>query len=562
MTTDSDIGAEQPEVERDQQTEAGVTAGIRETGWIIGAGGVFLVAAALRLWDLPLAPFHNDEGVSGWFVIQLLRHGTWTYDPGVYFGPTPYYAGLLSAILLGLNDTAMRIVPASFGLATIALVLALRRYIGQVGSLVAAGLLAASTGWLYYSRAFFAEELLIFFTVALVYCAWRWSETRRTEFLVFGAVSAALLFATKGTSYIAVAVLLLSAVGVMLYERLRIPERLRISGRPAAPSVRQGPTGGLRRAKPMAKMGSKAPGRRRQKPAPILDERPFASLGRGELVISFPVMGAVVLFGVIYITLFSSLFSNPKGVFDSFTTLVAWSGTAGSSHAKPITQYAEWLVRAEAPIFVLFTLGALVAVLGGRSRFALFASLWAAGLFAAYSLIAYKEPWLMLNFVVPMTIVGGYGVDRLWQLWPGRRVILIGAVGALLVFSSYGAIRLSFFDYDIDSNPYVYVQTSRDIFNLTSAVAMAGTELGTGAETPIVIMSPDYWPLPWYWRDNPNTGFYGEVVETTDPIAIVKTDQEPTLPATFMSAYMRQGEYTLRPGVQLALYVRRATSGL
>lgn len=554
MTIDRDSEAEEPTVERDERPEA-VMAGISGKGWIIGAGGILLAAAALRLWDLPLAPFHNDEGVSGWFVINLLRDGTWTYNPAVYFGPTPYYTGLLSAIIFGLNDTAMRIVPALFGLATIALVLGLRRYIGLVGSLVAAGLLAVSTGWLYYSRAFFAEELLVCFTLALVYCAWRWWETRRTEYLVFGAVAAALLLATKGTSYVALVVLILSAVGVKLYERL-------IPGRFADTGTRPQPAGSLRRKKPITRKGSKSAARRVQQPAPTIDERFFASLGGGELVIALPVLGAAVLFAMIYITLFSSFFSNPKGVLDSFGTLAAWSGTASSSHVKPITQYAEWAARVEAPILVLFALGAFTAVLGGRSRFALFASLWAAGMFAAYSLIGYKEPWLMLNFVVPMAIVGGYGVERLWQLWRGRRVLVVGAVAALMVFSSYTAIRTSFVDYDSESNPYAYVWTSRDIFNLLDAVAAAGTKLGTGDQTHVVVMSPDYWPLPWYWRDIPNAGFFGQVVETTDPIVIVKTDQEPTLSATFTSAYERQGEYTLRPGVQLALYVRRATAGL
>lgn len=558
MTTDREVNLDQQSLQRDEHPEAGVAIGISARGWIVGAVGVLLVAAALRLWDLPLVPFHNDEGVSGWFVIQLLRHGTWTYDPGVYFGPTPYYAGLASVILFGLNDTAMRLVPAVFGLATIALALAFRRHIGLVGSLVAAALLAVSSGWLYYSRAFFAEELLVFFTVALVYCAWRWSETRRTEYLVFGAVSAALLFTTKSTSYIAVAVLALSAVGLKLYERLEIRDRL---ARLGIGRQRGGP---VRRKQPVARTGSKSPARRSERPAQTPDGRVLASVGRGELVISLPLplVGAVALFGVIYITLFSSFFSNPKGVFDALGTVSAWLGTAGSSHVEPITQYAIWAGRVESPILVLFVIGAVAAVLGGSSRFAIFATLWAGGMFAAYSLISYKEPWLMLNFVVPMAMVGGYGVNQLWQLGRRRRLLVLAAMAALLAFSGYSAIRLSFFDYDVDSNPYVYVHTTRDIFNLMDEVAAEGTKLGTGDQSHVVILSPDYWPLPWYWRDNPNAGFYGQIVETTEPIAIVRTDQEPNLSATFTSEYVRQGEYTLRPGVQLTLYVRRASFGL
>jgi uncharacterized protein (TIGR03663 family) len=550
--------AREPEAEDEARPADGADGGMSARIWILGAGAIMVVAAALRLWDLPLVPFHNDEGVSGWFVIQLLRHGEWTYDPGVYFGPTPYYAGLASAIVFGLNDTAMRLVPALFGLGTIALTLALRRYIGLVGSLVAAALLTVSSGWLYYSRSFFAEELLVFFTLAIVYSAWRWTETRRTEFLVFGTVAAALLFTTKSTSYIAVAVLGLSALSLALYERFEIQERLARLG-----SGRR-PTGASLSSKPMPKATSKPPARRPRQRTSVADERPLASVGGGDLVISLPLLGAVALFAAIYVTLFSSFFSNPKGVFDALGTLSAWFGTAGSTHVKPITQYAEWARDVEAPILLLSVIGGLVAVLGGRSRFALFTAFWTGGIFAAYSLIAYKEPWLMLNIVVPAAIVGGYGIDQLWQRWqrPLPRALVAGGVAALLAFSSYGAIRLNFFEYDSEANPYVYVHTTRDIVALMDDVAAEGAKLGTGDQTHVVILSPDYWPLPWYWRDNPNAGFFGQIVETTEPIAIVRTDQEPLLAPTFTSEYVRQREYTLRPGVQLTLFLRRDSFGL
>jgi uncharacterized protein (TIGR03663 family) len=527
-----------------------------ERAWIVAAGAVFVVAALLRLWDLPFVPFHNDEGVSGWFIIQLLRHGTWTYDPGVYFGPTPYYTGLIFAIVLGLNDTAIRLVPAVFGLATIALTLGLRRYIGSIGSVVAAALLAVSAGWLYYSRAFFAEELLVFFTVALVFCAWRWHETRAARYLVLGAIAAALLFTTKSTSYIAVAVLLLAAASVRVYDWLRLSERFAAIGHWRTPEEAPAPPDPAER---LSAAAAPKGGRRRRR---TREPRRTASLAEGELVIPAPLVGAVVLFAVIYITLFSSFFSNPKGVFDALGTIAAWLGTAGSSHVQPPWQYAVWAGREEAPILALFVVGALIAVLRGRPRFALFASLWAGGTFAAYSLIAYKEPWLMLNFVVPMAIVGGYGVEQLWRLWPRGRIVVTGLVAAVLVVSAYGAIQLSFVNYDDDANPYVYVHTSRDLYNLMDAVDAGGTQLGTGGESHIVILSPDYWPLPWYWRDNPNAGFFGQIVETTEPIAIVRTDQEATLSPAFIADYERQGEYTLRPGVQLALYFRRDAFGL
>jgi hypothetical protein len=59
-------------------------------------------------------------------------------------------------------------------------------------------------------------------------------------------------------------------------------------------------------------------------------------------------------------------------------------------------------------------------------------------LIAAYSLIPYKTPWLMLNFVVPLALIAGSirGIPFYWRLidcsfgvagaallWPCRRAI-------------------------------------------------------------------------------------------------------------------------------------------
>ena len=525
--------------------------------WALAAAGVLVLAAALRLWDLPLVPFHNDEGVSGWFIIQLLRTGSWTYDPGVYFGPTPYYAGLASALVLGLNDTAIRLVPAAFGLATIGLTLALRRYIGSIGSIVAAALLAVSAGWLYYSRAFFAEELLLFFTLALAYAAWRWTETRATSWLIFGAIAAALLFATKSTSYIAVAVLGLSAVCLRLYERYQIADRLarlRIGG------TRR--DGGRERA-PSASRAATAPGRGRRESGSA--RRSAAAPASGDLVISIPrpFLAAALVFAAIYITLFSSFFSNPQGVLDAIGTLAAWFGTAGTSHVHPITQYAEWGLQEEAPVIVLFVLGAVVTLTRGTSRFAIFATFWAGGIFAAYSLITYKEPWLMLNFVVPMAIVAGFGIDELWRLAKGLvlRLMVVGGVAAVLAISTWSSVQLSFVNYDDDRNAYVYVHTTRDLYNLLNAVTATEARLPTGDQTAIAIVSPDYWPLPWYWRDDPNAGFWGQIAD--GPLAdnkaaliVANVNQEADLAPKIAGRYELLGRYTLRPGVDLAVYVR------
>ena len=71
---------------------------------------VLLVAAAIRLPDLALNPFHHDEGVNGFFETNLLTQNQWAYDPKNYHGPSLYYLALVVAKVLGLTTEAMRLL--------------------------------------------------------------------------------------------------------------------------------------------------------------------------------------------------------------------------------------------------------------------------------------------------------------------------------------------------------------------------------------------------------------------------------------------------------------------
>jgi predicted membrane-bound mannosyltransferase len=65
--------------------------------------------------------------------------------------------------------------------------------------------------------------------------------------------------------------------------------------------------------------------------------------------------------------------------------------------------------------------------------------------------------------------------------------------------------------YDDDRNPYVYAQTRREFLQLDAINMIARS--GAGTQTSIAVMSPDYWPLPWYLRDYAKAGYYGRISE-------------------------------------------------
>lgn len=521
---------------------------INERVWKWGSAAVLLVATFLRCFAIELKPLHHDEGVNAFFLTRLLREGIYAYDPANYHGPTLYYLTLPLVYLSGLNTIAIRLVPVLFGIATVWLVLCLRRYIGTVGALAAAALLAVSPGAVYQSRYFIHESLFVFFALGIVVASLWFYKTPRAVYLLLAAVSAAFLFATKETAFISAGVLIMATLVAWGYAYLMggstAAEAFAHAGRSAKPL----------RAKDVRKRSQAT------ESSDILER-----LGGAERL-ALLVLAAVVLFVFINVLFYSSFFTHPKGIGASLETFKIWTKTGSTDHTKPIYEYVKWLMQEEAPILLLAFVGALLSLLRrGRNRFAVFAGAWAFGTLAAYSIIRYKTPWLMLNFIVPLAIIGGYGVNTLAGWGKGEatgRIPVVIVVGLALVICSYQTVKLNFYHYDNDRYPYVYAHTRREFLDLVNEVERLAARAGTGKETPIGVASPDYWPLPWYLREYKRVGFPGRVGTLTEPIIIANESQLPQLLTELQtplgSNHQRVGEfYELRPGVRLVLVARR-----
>lgn len=520
------------------ETPVAVEQDLPEKAWRIGVIAIFLIAALLRLYDLNLVPLHHDEGVNGNFLVRLVREGAYTYDPANYHGPTLYY---FSAIIpwitkvlfgnttrdnYGLTTFTIRLIPVLFGLATIGLIFLLRRRLGTVTTLAAGLLLAVSPGAVYLSRYYIHETLFVFFTLGIVVAIVRFYDERNSAYLIPAAASAALLFATKETAMISVAVLIIALAVTWIYMRL---------------------TGGSRDRSQLSFRLN------------ILVEELG---GRTNLIVN--ILIALTVFVAVYLLFYSSFFTNYKGINDSFETFAIWRRTGNDAHVHAREQYITWLISQESPLLFLGSIGAAIAVLRPKNSLALFCALWSFGLIAAYSLIPYKTPWLVLNFIVPLALIAGYAIQAIYEL--DHRQLRLAAVFLLLALgiAVYQSIDLNFINYDNDNEKYVYVyaHTKRSTINLVNEVERIAKE-NSGNTTGITIVSPDYWPLPWYFRNFSRVGYYGRMAASTEPVIIANANQKEEIDTNFGHLYDQVagpepgGTFELRPGVSLLLYQRR-----
>jgi uncharacterized protein (TIGR03663 family) len=525
-----------------QATEPAPANDIPDRAWMLGVIVIFVIAAILRIYDLDLVPLHHDEGVNGNFLVRLVREGNYRYDPENYHGPTLYYFSALIPWIIkvlfgaaardkyGLTTFAIRFVTVVFGLGTIGLVFLLRRKLGTVATLAAGLLLAISPGSVYLSRYYIHEMLFVFFTLGIVVAGVWFYEYRNPSYLIPAAASASLLFATKETAFISVGVLIIALGLTLAYGRTR-----------KRPVTAKGKKGRLLR-----------------------ESRATVGDMGGQTTILWNAGVALFVFVALWVLFYSSFFKNSQGLWDSIETFKIWTRTGFTAHKHPVDTYIWWLLMQEGAVLVLGAIGAAIVVLKPKNSVALFCALWAFGLIAAYSLIDYKTPWLMLNFVVPLALIAGYAIQTLYEFDGGRlrlvSLVMLGAIGV----GTYQTIDLNFFNYDTDRKPYVYVyaHTTRPTLDLVKEIErIAKTE--AGKQTGISIISPDYWPLPWYLRDYTRVGYFGRMAATTEPIVIANENQLVEMEANFGELYELvmskepEGSFELRPGVKLLLYHRR-----
>ncbi|HUF02998.1 MAG TPA: glycosyltransferase family 39 protein [Aridibacter sp.] len=299
-----------------------------------------------------------------------------------------------------------------------------------------------------------------------------------------------------------------------------------------------------------------------------LDEPSFARFREAiasRLDLILIAVGCAFVFIYVGVLFFSSFFTYPKGVIGAFEAYAIWTKTGSRDHTQNGTfAYLKWMMETEAPILALAALGSLFAWIRAKHGVALFTGLWAFGLFAAYTIIPYKTPWLALSFILPMCIAAGYGIGRLLKSPDVVQKLIGGLLGAsavvILAFQTYD---LNFVRYDDDRMPYVYAHTTRGFEDLMSRVKRIAEASGKGPETKTDVVSRDYWPMPWYLNDYPNAVYHGSLTDSSDAeIIIAGKVQESDLPARYGATHEVVGEYPLRPGVDLILLVRKDVNGV
>lgn len=410
---------------------------------------ILLVALAVRLILLDVKPAHFDEGVNGWFVDQLIKTGTFQYDPSNYHGPFHFYVLFISQVLFGRGLWQLRIPVVIASVLTVWLIIALRRHLPAGACRVAAVAMAISPAFVFYGRYSIHEPWLILFLVMFLHGIYGLVRENRPRDLWIAGMALVGMILTKETYVLHVVAFGLAVPCLLLWEKV-VP-----STDAAALPVRQ------------------------------WGARDLWQVGGVSLAL-------LVFF-------YSGNFQNFAGLTGPFETFMIWAktGTDGHGHEKD-WWYWLWLMwKLEWP--VLLGLAACLRFLLPATRAARFLTIYGAGTLLAYSIINYKTPWCNIAIYWPFLLLFGILLVEAMRTrlrWPALALAMVA-----LVHSSWHMARLNFIDYTNDSEPYVYVQTYEDINLLLDPLFEKVKEDPTAMHLPGYILSRSVYPLPWILAD-------------------------------------------------------------
>jgi uncharacterized protein (TIGR03663 family) len=458
-------------------------------------------AAILRFVQLGARPMHHDESLDAWFSWHIAHGGDYAYDP-VYHGPLRFYLVAAAFRLLGEGEATARVLAALCGTGIVGLTGAMRRWLGDVGSLAAAALLALSPSMLYFSRFGREDMLFALLELALLVTVAAWlTRPAAWQPPAFGGLLGAA-FATKETSFIVVAVLATYLGGLWLVEVL---DRRR--GRRPAEGRTMGAT-------------LLAPGPR--------------SLALG--------IGA---FALVFVACFSVGFTHLGGVADGVTDGISYwlSQQPVNRGSQPWPFYLTLLAGYEWPVLLLAGVGMAAAIRRIDTVRGLL--LWTAvANVIIYSWASERFPWLVVHPLLPLTLLAGLGAERLWQMVPRQGVRVVAAAVVLIVVAALAA-PVVYVEPTDPAELLVAVQSSDRLAEVRDRVQAIYDAAPEGSPPRVVVDTGGQasWPWAWYLRDRPV--LYADLA--TDPAAATDADVVLALEANVARLPAPEGGWRVRP---------------
>jgi len=406
---------------------------------------LLLAAAATRFYALGRPPMQPEEA--------QLALAAWRFADGqggslAGYSPPLFWGTVLTFFVMGANDLTARLVPALCGTLLVVMPYFLRRQLGRVGALAAAGLLLISPSLLVASRTLRSDALVALASLGLVAMAARLVKQNtehgtenRARFLVLGSLVLAFGLMVGHDVY----TLLLA--GLIFLAAVTLPAGRRSGHHSGSASTR-------------------------------LALWPAArELGRDSRLLG----QAVAVFIGAFLLGSTGFFLHLGGVQASLDQLGAWLSAFAPARAGYPWSYLFQVLMFYEPFALVFGLGGVVYFAVRRERFAGFLTCWLGLALLVHVLPGGRGPASVVATVLPLVLLAGLAIDRLVQgiVQEGLPAQVLLAVGVALVLLTYGVLGYSFY---LD-NPRPDLVVSVALAFAGAVIVLAAAGLTWGART-------------------------------------------------------------------------------
>ncbi len=228
-------------------------------------------------------------------------------------------------------------------------------------------------------------------------------------------------------------------------------------------------------------------------------------------------LAAAALFVAIYLPLYSSLGSNPEGVYSGlWESLDYWVAQQDVQRGGQPGFYYLLLLPVYESLALVVGLAGGAWLLWRGDRLTRLLVWWFVAMLIGLSLAGEKMPWLTVHLALPLALLAGHAagqalpplVSVLARPGAPTRAWPAAGVGAALVLALGGLVlrtgtAVSYGHPDTPVEPLIYTQTSPDVPALAREIEAYAEASGQGRELPLVVETTSSlsWPWAWYLRD-------------------------------------------------------------
>ncbi len=397
---------------------------------------IVIAGFSIRIYDLAENPLDFDESIHAFTSFLLFKEGIYNYEPATH-GPFLYYitAGIFH--VAGDNIMSARLLPAVFGGLMVLLLLPLRRFLGDVKFILISGMFAFSYSFIIFSRQIRHDIFIAFFILAFLACMVLFVERHSKSYLYLGFASLAITMAIKPTTYIFMFILVFFLI---LKKNIYFPSIVN-----------------------------------------YLKNNKIYSL----------IYIALIFIAINYL-FYHDISAGFFKMAGTWIDMYKLDSNRNDFLFPPVYFYLLNLIKSEFLIFVTGLIGCVYYLSSKKeNQFIDFCSFWALCSLLIFSIMAYKTPDLILNILLPFTIVSGFFLgDIIERFFYKDKLILKLTIIILLIISLY------------INSPIASSNINNEYEKITEFIKINKTD-----PENIYFLSPlgnffgVQWPLPWYLRE-------------------------------------------------------------